>query len=283
MESGNRSHFNAIQLRASRTWRPKFFILSWHTKGRFATNNNRASAIRGMLSAAQIATNTTRGSTPGLINPSLGEQGGRIPLPDMRGLGEARPRKEPSSPPLALDSDEFSSASDDEDMSTSPAQKQDDFEDVMDLDTLSGRRILAESCPAPGFRGEERPRRSSPSRYTRRSALPSNTADKGDEDDLDMPSEIRLQTNTRRATRSRPHVSLCPGDAGIRQPVANMTEPKDTTDMPGEVESISADDVDWHSWVEEEFLDPTSEWVDLFRACRSLRSKEQSSQDLSAS
>ena len=36
------------------------------------------------LSVTQIMTNTTRGSTPGLVNPDLGEIGGRIPVPAFR-------------------------------------------------------------------------------------------------------------------------------------------------------------------------------------------------------
>lgn len=38
-------------------------------------------AVLNRLSQTQIANNTTRGLTPGLINPALGEAGGRVPLP----------------------------------------------------------------------------------------------------------------------------------------------------------------------------------------------------------
>lgn len=38
-------------------------------------------AVLSRLSQTQIANNTTRGLTPGLINPALGEAGGRVPLP----------------------------------------------------------------------------------------------------------------------------------------------------------------------------------------------------------
>ena len=63
----------------SRISRPKaqFCMLSWFQgPGGQAANN----AILGGLSLAQIQANTTRGSTPGLIDPARGRAGGRVYL-----------------------------------------------------------------------------------------------------------------------------------------------------------------------------------------------------------
>lgn len=46
--------------------------------------SNTAQQVIDSLSVSQIMTNTTRGSTPGLVNPDLGELGGRIPVPTFR-------------------------------------------------------------------------------------------------------------------------------------------------------------------------------------------------------
>jgi len=45
-------------------------------------------AVLNQLSRAQTDSNTTRGLTPGLINPALGEVGGRIPLPGEDNEGD---------------------------------------------------------------------------------------------------------------------------------------------------------------------------------------------------
>lgn len=61
----------------SRVSRPRirFFILSWHTGPRQEATND---AILRALSPAQVRANTTRGSTPGLIDPFRGRLGGRV-------------------------------------------------------------------------------------------------------------------------------------------------------------------------------------------------------------
>lgn len=56
-------------------------MLSWHDTPTPGAAGITADVLRS-LTAAQRATNSTRGSTPGLIDPSVGEQGGRIPLPN---------------------------------------------------------------------------------------------------------------------------------------------------------------------------------------------------------
>ena len=50
-------------------------MLSWHTGSRQEATND---AILRALSQEQVGANTTRGSTPGLIDPVLGRAGGRI-------------------------------------------------------------------------------------------------------------------------------------------------------------------------------------------------------------
>ena len=75
--------------------RPKYGMRSWFPKQVHQNHNARRDAVMGMLSDEQIAANTTRGTTPGLKDPALGEAGGRIPHPEGRkGLGVRRgPRK----------------------------------------------------------------------------------------------------------------------------------------------------------------------------------------------
>ena len=78
--------------------RPKYGMRSWFPKKIHQTHNARRDTAIAILSQAQIALNTTRGTTPGLINPELGEAGGRVPYPAGRkGQGVRRgPRKKPS-------------------------------------------------------------------------------------------------------------------------------------------------------------------------------------------
>ena len=75
--------------------RPKYGMRSWFPKQVHQNHNARREAVMGMLSDEQIAANTTRGTTPGLKDPTLGEAGGRITHPEGRkGLGVRRgPRK----------------------------------------------------------------------------------------------------------------------------------------------------------------------------------------------
>lgn len=77
---------------AYRVQRPAFTMLGWHAKGKSAGNNVRERAVLAKLSQAQIAANTTRGTTPGLVDPALGEApGNRIALPVFeRGKGKKR-------------------------------------------------------------------------------------------------------------------------------------------------------------------------------------------------
>lgn len=67
-----------------RTYRPAWRMISWHVKGVSAKENDRKQYVLDRLTHAQKNANTTRGSTPGLINPALGEvPGNRIALPEL--------------------------------------------------------------------------------------------------------------------------------------------------------------------------------------------------------
>ena len=61
---------NALQTRCSRG-RAAFNMLSWRERTRIFLANKTRDHVLNRLSAEQIANNTTRGSTPGIINPLL--------------------------------------------------------------------------------------------------------------------------------------------------------------------------------------------------------------------
>ena len=80
-----------MQTRATRNWRPLFFKLAFHSNGRAQTESVPRRAVLSRLSRDQLSRKSTRGSTPGLIDPALGETGGRIAYPTTApGFGEAR-------------------------------------------------------------------------------------------------------------------------------------------------------------------------------------------------
>lgn len=66
-------------------------LIAWNdTMNRGKPNASRARVLRG-LTDAQKRANTTRGSTPGLIDPRLGVEGGVVPYPVLgRGRGQNR-------------------------------------------------------------------------------------------------------------------------------------------------------------------------------------------------
>ncbi|PGH08597.1 hypothetical protein GX51_01117 [Blastomyces parvus] len=72
---------NALQQRGVR-FRQAFNILSWGTGNRqtmvVAEQLEKKMEARGI----DMSLNSTRGLTPGLVNPALGEAGGRIPVPE---------------------------------------------------------------------------------------------------------------------------------------------------------------------------------------------------------
>ncbi|KAI4123856.1 MAG: hypothetical protein LQ338_005078 [Usnochroma carphineum] len=73
------SSHNNIQMHISRN-RPKWGMLCWFTIALHDNENRVRDKAMNLLSNKQISNNTTRGTTPGLINPALGEAGGRVSL-----------------------------------------------------------------------------------------------------------------------------------------------------------------------------------------------------------
>jgi len=72
-------------------WREDYILLSWH--GRQDILSRRLNQqIYGTLNPVQKNNNTTRGSTPGLINPAMGPLSPSVPLPP-RGPDEGFPRR----------------------------------------------------------------------------------------------------------------------------------------------------------------------------------------------
>lgn len=95
MDRAHRPNVNALNMRLSRYWRPAYSLLSWHGTGM----STKEAGILALLSRAQRASNTTRGTTPGLIDPNLGEAGGRVAHPIPRnGRGQGRARRTIATP-----------------------------------------------------------------------------------------------------------------------------------------------------------------------------------------
>lgn len=71
--------------------RPRYKMVSWHPTSDRSKENEIRQRVMKNLTPQQIAANTTRRSTPGLINPLQGEAGGRIPHLALRnGQGQVR-------------------------------------------------------------------------------------------------------------------------------------------------------------------------------------------------
>ena len=78
-----------------RTYRPAWSMIAWHVTAPNAMQNSRQQFVLDRLTDVQKNANTTRGSTPGLIDPALGEiPGNMVDLPDCavskRGLKRAK-------------------------------------------------------------------------------------------------------------------------------------------------------------------------------------------------
>ena len=82
MQRHGRPKQNSLNMHLCRTWRPQYTMLSWRFLGHLLMSRP-CREIWDALSPAQKANNTTRGSTPGLINPAMGLQSPAVPLPDM--------------------------------------------------------------------------------------------------------------------------------------------------------------------------------------------------------
>ena len=73
-----------LQMRVGRG-RERFNMVSWHGSLVDSRNTREKKAkVLENLTAFQIINNTTRGTTPGLINLALGELGGRIPVVELQ-------------------------------------------------------------------------------------------------------------------------------------------------------------------------------------------------------
>ena len=71
--------------------RPRWHMISWHPTSDESKANELRNEVIKKLSKTQQAANTTRGSTPGLVNPRFGEAGGRVDIPRMvNGQGTVR-------------------------------------------------------------------------------------------------------------------------------------------------------------------------------------------------
>ncbi|KAL8941010.1 MAG: hypothetical protein Q9216_002490 [Gyalolechia sp. 2 TL-2023] len=75
---------NNIQMNMSRN-RSKWGMVSWCTTRLHENYNKARHEALNALSVEQVTRNTTRGITPGLKDPALGEAGGRVPVPDHIG------------------------------------------------------------------------------------------------------------------------------------------------------------------------------------------------------
>ena len=82
MQRFGRPQANALNMHQFRFWRPRYQILSWRFRGNIL-NSRPNNQIFNSLSPAQKASNTTRGTTPGLLHPSTGLRGGVVPLPNL--------------------------------------------------------------------------------------------------------------------------------------------------------------------------------------------------------
>lgn len=91
MPLSERPPSNTLQMRVARFLRDNHSLIAWHdTTNRTKPNASRTRVLRG-LTDAQKRANTTRGSTPGLIDPRLGVEGGVVPYPVLgRGRGQNR-------------------------------------------------------------------------------------------------------------------------------------------------------------------------------------------------
>ena len=84
-DHGDEKVRNALNMRASRRAYPAFFMISWHAKGLEGDRKHSArDFVLASLSADQTLNNTTRGKTPGRINPDGDDSSvNRIAQPEL--------------------------------------------------------------------------------------------------------------------------------------------------------------------------------------------------------
>ncbi|KAL8826796.1 MAG: hypothetical protein Q9191_003579 [Dirinaria sp. TL-2023a] len=93
MQRHGRSNANNYNMHCFRTWRRLYNITTWFWRGdlRQSPENVR---VQNLLTPLQRQNNTTRGTTPGLINPAQGQGSQIVPFPNI-GQDEGFPRRPP--------------------------------------------------------------------------------------------------------------------------------------------------------------------------------------------
>ena len=135
MDCTHRPNENALNMRLSRYWRPAYSLLSWHGTG----TSTKEVGILALLSRAQRASNTTRGTTPGLIDPNLGEAGGRVTHPIPRnGRGQGRARRTIATPSSTEGDEGQSDISEETSDDSSSQPEEDEKEDEEDEVAIEG-------------------------------------------------------------------------------------------------------------------------------------------------
>lgn len=141
MDRANRPKDNALNMRASRYWRPAYFLISWHGTGR----SPKEASVLASLSAQQIANNTTRGTTPGLVDPSL-PNSRRIPHPALNNSHRQGHAQTTITAPSSTEDDEDESESlvETSGGSTSAVDREKEDSDAADEDSDAESESLVE-------------------------------------------------------------------------------------------------------------------------------------------
>ena len=83
-KDGNLIRPNSLNTQVGR-WRKIWKVLSWvESKAGNSDNQESRKIVFDNLTPQMKLANSTRGLTPGLINPSMGEAGGRVPFPNSK-------------------------------------------------------------------------------------------------------------------------------------------------------------------------------------------------------
>ena len=117
---------NVLSMRISRMMDDFSIISTWHGTKDWSRPSKDQQRRLAKISLAAQGNNTTRGFTPGLVDPSQGEDGGRVPLPKMaekscEGRGHAWSSRASGPTPAArkaAEADEESESDSDSDLSS---------------------------------------------------------------------------------------------------------------------------------------------------------------------
>ena len=81
-EASDKAKRNSLNMQCCRTFNVSYNMVSWHIKG---SRSKPRQVVLDALTDHQKDNNTTRGSTPGLIDPALGDvQGNRVHPPLLK-------------------------------------------------------------------------------------------------------------------------------------------------------------------------------------------------------